>query len=88
MKMDEYDGEGDDEEGVSDDGVEDGREVAGAVPRGEEALARLLPWRTVSMYTTRFVEMPLNAVLLIVQFCCQDLFKTFSKLDKLDFRQK
>jgi hypothetical protein len=28
-----------------------------------EALARLLPWRTVSRYTTRFVEMPLNAVL-------------------------
>jgi hypothetical protein len=48
----------------------------------------LLPWRMVSMYTTRFVEMPLNAVLLIVQFCYQDLFKTFSKLDKLDKRQK
>jgi len=90
----EVDAEGDEycvliaQEGVGDDGAQDGREVAGAVQRGEEAQARLLPWRTVSMYTTRFVDMPLNAVLLIVQFCCQDLFKTFSKLDKLDFRQK
>jgi hypothetical protein len=28
-----------------------------------EALARLLPWRTFSRYTTRFVEMPKNPVL-------------------------
>jgi len=90
----EVDAEGDEDgvliaqEGVGDDGAQDGREVAGAVQRGEEAQARLLPWRTVSMYTTRFVDMPLNAVLLIVQFCCQELFKTFSKLGKLDFRQK
>ena len=58
----EVDAEGDEycvliaQEGVGDDGAQDGREVAGAVQRGEEAQARLLPWRTVSMYTTRFIR--------------------------------